>query len=60
MAVSRVFAEVFGTARSNVEVIRGEKSREKILRIRDIRLDTGVEEKGSQVIRKRLEDCIQR
>ncbi|OJJ87144.1 DUF167 domain-containing protein [Aspergillus glaucus CBS 516.65] len=66
-AVMRVFAKVFNTAPSNVEVIRGEKSREKVLRIQDLVLDFVKREAGEgerieeglRIVRERLrENCL--
>lgn len=59
--------KVFNTAPSNIEVIRGEKSREKVLRIQDLVLDfvkreVGEEERieeGLRIVRERLrENCL--
>ena len=57
--------KVFRVPRSNVEVVRGEKGREKMLRIRD--LETGKGENDNegngegavlQAVRKKLEDAV--
>lgn len=59
--------KVFNTAPSNVEVIRGEKSREKVLKIQDLVLDIGEREvgekerieEGLRLVRERLrENCL--
>ncbi|ODM22316.1 hypothetical protein SI65_03162 [Aspergillus cristatus] len=66
-AVRRVFAKVFNTAPSNVEVVRGEKSREKLLRVQDLVLDFGRRElseeerieEGLQIVKGKLrEHCL--
>lgn len=57
--------KVFRVSRSNVEVVRGEKGREKMLRIRDLEIGKGESEgegKGEGAVllavRKKLEDAV--
>lgn len=57
--------KVFRVPRSNIEVVRGEKGREKMLRIRDMEIGKGEndnEGKGEgavlQALRKKLEDAV--
>ena len=53
--------KVFRVPRSNVEVVRGEKVREKTLRIRDLEIEKGESEgEGAvlQAVKKKLEDAV--
>ena len=53
--------KVFRVPRSNVEVVRGEKGREKTLRIRDLEIEKGESEgEGAvlQAVKKKLEDAV--
>ncbi|KAL3465825.1 hypothetical protein BJX64DRAFT_285103 [Aspergillus heterothallicus] len=57
-AVSRVFAQAFGVAKSDVVVVHGLKSRDKVLNI--INLDIGKESKETFLVkaRQRLQDGL--
>ncbi|KAL2825640.1 YggU family protein [Aspergillus cavernicola] len=57
-AVSRVFAQVFNVAKSDVGVVHGLKSRDKVLCIADMNIGTQSEEEFLQTARQQLEDAI--
>ncbi|PYH98964.1 YggU family protein, partial [Aspergillus ellipticus CBS 707.79] len=57
-AVSRVLAQVFQVPKSNVEVIRGLKSREKTLAISDLDIGSQSEDEFLQHARRKLEEAI--
>ncbi|KAI9374928.1 hypothetical protein BJX61DRAFT_540322 [Aspergillus egyptiacus] len=57
-AVSRVLAQVFRVAKSDVGVIQGLKSRDKILCISDLEIGTESEEEFLRKARQQLQDAI--
>ncbi|KAL4909423.1 hypothetical protein BDW74DRAFT_174626 [Aspergillus multicolor] len=57
-AVSRVFAKVFGVAKSDVGVTHGLKSRDKILCISDLDIGTESEEEFLQRAGRQLQDAV--
>ncbi|KAL4919456.1 hypothetical protein BDW62DRAFT_199771 [Aspergillus aurantiobrunneus] len=57
-AVSRVFAKVFDVAKSDVGVVHGLKSRDKILRIADLDIGTDSEEDYIQRARQQLQEAV--
>ncbi|RDW78752.1 DUF167 domain-containing protein [Aspergillus mulundensis] len=57
-AVSRVFAKVFGVAKSDVEVTHGLTSRDKVLCIFDLNIGAESEEEFLQRAGQKLQDAV--
>ncbi|KAA8647621.1 hypothetical protein EYZ11_003229 [Aspergillus tanneri] len=57
-AVSQVFAQIFKVPKSNVDVIRGLKSRDKTLRISDLDIGAEGEEKFLQEAQRKLREAV--
>ncbi|KAL4761263.1 DUF167 domain-containing protein [Aspergillus foveolatus] len=58
LAVSQVFAKVFNVAKSDVGVIHGLKSRDKVLCIFNLDIGTETEEKFLERAGKQLQDAV--
>ncbi|EAW12573.1 DUF167 domain-containing protein [Aspergillus clavatus NRRL 1] len=58
IAVARVFAQIFDVPKSNAEVIRGLKSRDKILCITELGIGKDSEEEFLERARQRLHEAI--
>ncbi|KAJ6070665.1 hypothetical protein N7467_011984 [Penicillium canescens] len=58
LAVSQVFAEIFKVPKSNVEVIRGGKSKDKTLSVADLELGDESEEAFLQRATQKLIDAV--
>ncbi|KAL5360347.1 hypothetical protein BJX96DRAFT_70435 [Aspergillus floccosus] len=59
-AVSRLFAQILRVPKSNVDVIRGLKSRDKVISITDLEIDAENEENFRRDIRQKLEEAVVR
>ncbi|KAL3474517.1 hypothetical protein BJX99DRAFT_260287 [Aspergillus californicus] len=57
-AVSRVFAQVFNVAKSDVSVIHGLKSRDKVLCVADLNIGSQNEEDFLQKAHQQLEEAV--
>ncbi|KAL2814589.1 YggU family protein [Aspergillus granulosus] len=57
-AVARVFAQVFNVAKSDVGVISGLRSRDKVLNISDLDIGKESEEEFLRRARQQLEDAV--
>ncbi|KAG2412766.1 hypothetical protein HFD88_010323 [Aspergillus terreus] len=60
VAVARLFAQILRVPKSNVDVIRGLKSRDKVISIADLEIDTENEENFLRNIRHKLEEAVVR
>ncbi|KAL4942623.1 hypothetical protein BDV06DRAFT_221977 [Aspergillus oleicola] len=58
VAVTRVFAKVFNVPKSDVGVIHGLKSRDKILCISDLDIGKGTEEEFLEKAGRQLQDAV--
>ncbi|KAL4887582.1 DUF167-domain-containing protein [Aspergillus karnatakaensis] len=54
-AVSRVFAKVLGVAKSDVDVVKGLKSRDKVISVAGLVVENDSEEQFLEKVRKQLE-----